>query len=522
MNSVFIQDLLGLVFSFAYVFLFIGIAGYLERRRILGASMTRKLVHIGVSHWWLFAMLWIKSPLVVSIGPAVFILLNWLSLRLNLFKGMEGNPSSRNYGTVYFPVSLLILVLLSWNGLFPRWMAGAGILIMGWGDGLAAIVGESVKSPWGTVFGSRKSMAGTLTMFVASFFVVFILSLTFDSPSGVWIALYRAGGTALIGAFLEVSTPLGIDNITVPLGTAFYLAFATPGTVNALVLIGFLFTIPVAFASWNLKKVTTEGALAGVGVGTALFVFAGLGPLVILFSFFLSSVLIGRVKKEKRKSLRLSSLIEKGDRRDSIQVLANCGVAVVASVLFAATGQGMFFIALVVAFSAATADTWAGEIGVLHTQKPRHILSRKFVEPGVSGGVTVLGFLFSLLGALFVAILFSAQGLYLQLQELFPSNPFLQVPFRSQTIHWFSPWAFGLIIVGGFLGSLFDSLLGATLQAQYLCATTGRVTERPVTNDVPNLLIRGIHWVNNDMVNFLATLIPSVLMGSLYLLRSGF
>jgi len=522
MNSIFIQDLWGLIFSFAYVFTFIGIARYLEKRRIIRASMTRKLVHIGVSHWWLFAMLWIKSPLMASIGPGVFILLNWLSLRLNLFKGMEGKPSSRNYGTVYFPISLLILVLLSWNGLLPTWIAGTGILIMGWGDGLAAIVGESVTSPWGTVFGARKSMAGTLTMFGASFLVVLVLSLVFDAPSGLWTALYRAVGTALIGAFLEVSTPLGIDNLTVPLGTALYLAFVTPGTVNALVLIGFLFTIPVAFVSWTLKKVTTEGALAGIGVGTALFVFAGIGPLVILFSFFLSSVLIGRVKKEKRKSLRLSSLIEKGDRRDSIQVLANCGVALVASVLFAATGQVMYFVALVVAFSAATADTWAGEMGVLHTQKPRHILTRKFVEPGVSGGVTLLGFFFSLLGALFVALIFSAQGLYLQLQSLFPTNPFLQVPLRSHSIPWSSPWALGLIVVGGFLGSLLDSLLGATLQAQYLCAITGRVTERSMTNQVPNLLVRGMHWVNNDMVNFLATLIPSVLMGGLYLLRTGF
>lgn len=522
MNSMFMQDLWGLIFSFVYVFVFIGVAGYLEKRRILGPSMTRKLVHIGVSHWWLFAMLWIKSPPMAAIGPGTFIVLNWLSLRLNLFKGMEGKPSSRNYGTVYFPISLLILVLLSWNGFLSPWMAGAGILVMGWGDGLAAIVGESVQSPWGTVFGSRKSMAGTLTMFGASFLVVFVLSMVFDPSSGPWVALYRAGGTAVIGAFLEVSTPLGIDNITVPLGTAFYLAFATPGTVNALVLFGFLFTIPVAFVSWYFKKVTTEGALAGVGVGTVLFVFGGFGPLVILFSFFLSSVLIGRVKKEKRRSLRLASLIEKGDRRDSIQVLANCGVAVGASILFAVTGQGMYFVALVVAFSAATADTWAGEMGVLHSQKPRHILTRKIVEPGVSGGVTVLGFLFSLLGALFVALLFSAQGLYLQLQNLFPSNPFLRIPLRDHAIPWSSPWTFGLIIVGGFLGSLLDSLLGATLQAQYLCTTTGRVTERPMTDHVPNLLVRGIHWVNNDMVNFLATLIPSVLMGGLYLLQAGF
>jgi uncharacterized membrane protein len=75
-----------------------------------------------------------------------------------------------------------------------------------------------------------------------------------------------------------------------------------------------------------------------------------------------------------------------------------------------------------------------------------------------------------------------------------------------------------LIVAGGFLGSVIDSLLGATLQAQYRCAVTGRTTERPESQGVRNLLIRGLSWMTNDMVNFLAILFASLTSGTVYAL----
>ena len=81
-------------------------------------------------------------------------------------------------------------------------------MVLGWGDGLAALVGEAVPSPAGKVFGSRKSMAGSMAIFFASSVVVFIMTRIFDSSSSLSSALLRVVGTGLVAAYLEVFSPL--------------------------------------------------------------------------------------------------------------------------------------------------------------------------------------------------------------------------------------------------------------------------------------------------------------------------
>ena len=137
------QDALGIVVSYAFVFGFIGIATILMRRGALAPSITRKVIHIGVAHWWLIAMAMMDDPWVASVGPASFIVINALAIRFHLLPAMDEGAQARNWGTVYFPISLLILVNLCWRAVFPVWVGGLAVLVLGWGDGLAAIVGES-------------------------------------------------------------------------------------------------------------------------------------------------------------------------------------------------------------------------------------------------------------------------------------------------------------------------------------------------------------------------------------------
>lgn len=493
MNTNMVKDLLGLVFSFLYVFIFIAIANLLSGRGAMSPKTSRKLVHIGVSHWWLFAMFQIENPIIASIGPAVFIVLNWISIKANAFRGMNNEESRHNYGTVYFPVSLLILVLVSWYGLMPKWVAGTAILVLGWGDGLAAIVGEAVKSPSGKVFGWRKSMAGTSAMFIASSFVVFCMTRFFEPQTSFVSALLRALGSGLVAAYLEVFSPFGLDNLTVPLGTALYFYYISLLPLNVSLIIAFSGLALAAYFAWYKHAVTTEGALAGLGLGTVIYIGTGMGGLLVLAAFFISSTMVSRIKQEQKERLGLRMVHEKGDRRDAIQVFANGGVGMLSSVLYAVTGNQLFLIALLVSFASATADTWASELGVLNRGKPRSIINLKPIEPGLSGGVSPFGFAASLIGSLIISILV-----------------FVVAPIQALK-------ALGPILIGGFMGALFDSFLGATLQAQYRCAKTGRLVERPYTCNIKNTLIRGFPWINNDMVNFLSILLATVAASSWYI-----
>lgn len=213
----------GLILSYVLIFLIIGISTVLQNKKILGEEGARKFIHIGVSNWWILAMIFFTGDNAVwfaMIPPVTFIVLNYLSYRLNLLKAMERGGKG-NLGTVYFPVSLLILVILTFGVLKRPEIGAIGILIMGYGDGLAAAIG-SKYGKHKLVFG--KSLEGTVTMFVASLVVALAVGL-FYYP--VWTALILAVGVSAFATLIELFTPKGLDNLSVPLSASliYYLLF---------------------------------------------------------------------------------------------------------------------------------------------------------------------------------------------------------------------------------------------------------------------------------------------------------
>ncbi len=249
-------------------------------------------------------------------------------------------------------------------------------------------------------------------------------------------------------------------------------------------VIGVVLNAGAAVWAYRRGSVTMSGGVAGFVVGAGIF--AGAGPFGwgLLMLFFLSSTALGKVKTHRKR--HLSDMHSKSDRRDAEQVLANAGIGLVTSILYGVTAWPGFLLAAAVSFAAANADTWASEIGVLSRREPRSIRTGKPVPAGASGGVTPLGFLASAGGAAFI-------GLYFAL--LAPGRDAL--PFGPV-------WTVIIMTAGGLLGSIIDSLLGATVQAQYADAGTGRYTERPAGAAGANSLTRGFVRITNDTVNFLS------------------
>jgi uncharacterized protein (TIGR00297 family) len=240
-------------------------------------------------------------------------------------------------------------------------------------------------------------------------------------------------------------------------------------------------------ALWR-GSVDTGGAVAGTAVGTAIF--AAGGPLfwLILMAFFLSSTALGRIRRGDKQWLE--AIHQKGDRRDFLQVLANGGVGMVMAVLFRITGNPAWAAGFAVSFASSNADTWSSEIGVLSRSDPVSLVGFRRVPRGVSGGVSLLGCLMAVAGAAFVAVIFAAENLSLR---VFGGGEGGAGGFLGLCV---------FVAIGGFVGSILDSLLGATLQAQYM-EVGGASTERRTTRDgKPNRLARGLGFVTNDVVNF--------------------
>ena len=216
-----LKNVLGIAASYAFVFCVIASATFLMKRGVLPPSAARKVIHIGVAHWWLIAMATMDDPWVASIGPASFIVINTLAIRFRLLAAMDQGADARNWGTVYFPISLLVLVNLCWRGVLPVWVGGLAVLVLGWGDGLASLVGEGNGARGMRIWGGRKSAAGTAVMFGASFAVTLAFTLIFSRRFGALLpAVGVSAVVAIVASIVELFTPLGIDNITVPLLTA--------------------------------------------------------------------------------------------------------------------------------------------------------------------------------------------------------------------------------------------------------------------------------------------------------------
>ncbi len=211
------MNILGLIASYLLIFLIIGLSTILQKKKILNEEGARKFIHIGVSNWWILAMIFFHDTNALwfaIIPPITFIILNYLSYRMNLLKAMERGGNG-NLGTVYFPISLLILVVLTFGVLKNPYIGAIGILVMGYGDGLAAVIGKAYGKH---KFAFGKSIEGSLAMFIISFIVVFVVSINIAS---ILVSLILALGVAAFATMIELLTPKGLDNLSVPLGSSF-------------------------------------------------------------------------------------------------------------------------------------------------------------------------------------------------------------------------------------------------------------------------------------------------------------
>lgn len=251
---------------------------------------------------------------------------------------------------------------------------------------------------------------------------------------------------------------------------------------------GFLFAAAVALIARRARSLSTSGAVAATAIGT-LAVIAGWNWGALLIVYFVVSSLISHLGRGV-KEMRTASVVAKSGERDAMQVMAN-------GAIFAAAAGAMFFqpsmtwMALGAgALAASAADTWATEIGTLYGAEPRSLIGWHRVPRGTSGAMSWIGTLAAIAGAVFVAAAAIALGWHRNLA---------------------AP-----IAAGGIAGALADSLLGATVQCRHWCEQCGCETERDVHDcGVQTRPLRGMRWMNNDVVNLISGAAGGLLAGLL-------
>lgn len=204
------NNIVGIIVSFIFVGVVIVTAKLFEK---LGKEASRKYIHIVLCNWWLIAMYFFDNPIWASIVPFCFIVINYISYKKDLIKVMEREEQD-GLGTVYYAISLLILAILSF-GIYHNPILGlVSCFVMGYGDGLAAVIGKKIKSKEYKVGDTTKTVIGSLTMFIIT---LVILSLALIGTN-LWFV--KALIASIIITIVEAVSIKGTDNLTVPVITA--------------------------------------------------------------------------------------------------------------------------------------------------------------------------------------------------------------------------------------------------------------------------------------------------------------
>ena len=192
-----------------YILVIFGIAIFYKHFKPKNKELLRKIIHIGIGPLILIAkLLGIPQSFAVYFTFLIsfLIIINYVYKLLPIIEDIE----RKSYGTFFYCISLLFLIFFLWDK--DPYSLIAGFFIMTFGDGLAGLIGKNFSSASWQVLNQRKSILGTMTMFITSLFVLIAVSFFGDfSINGNIIAI------ALLATILEQVSVLGIDNFSVPI-----------------------------------------------------------------------------------------------------------------------------------------------------------------------------------------------------------------------------------------------------------------------------------------------------------------
>ncbi|OMO57993.1 hypothetical protein COLO4_34948 [Corchorus olitorius] len=270
-------------------------------------------------------------------------------------------------------------------------------------------------------------------------------------------------------------------------------------------VIAVLISSLIAIRSYRRKSLDLSGALSGVIV-MAIHFAVGYRFGAMLLAFFISSSKLTKVGEEKKR--QVDADFKEGGQRNWIQVLFNSGIATVLSVMiWNLTGgedkcldskESVVITALIGGiighYSCCNGDTWSSEIGVLSNDQPRLITTFKPVRRGTNGGVTKTGLLAALAAGSVIGLTFVLVGFFTtRCSSGVAMKQLLVIPLSA---------------VAGLLGSIIDSLLGATLQFSGFCTVRNKVVGKPGPTVKK---ISGLSILDNNAVNLVSVLLTTLL-----------
>ncbi len=488
---------------FSIIMTFIAIAEVARKVFKLSPELSRKFVHVMVGILVSLAPFFLQSKTPVILLGILFTVLNYIALRKDSFKGMH-TTERVSFGTVYFPIAFSLLVLMFWDRNITIFVVA--MLILAFADTAATVVGERINSKRKFILWyDKKSWPGSIAFFLTTIIVIFFaFPLYSNLAQGVNISsshlIVMSIFTAFVATVGEAVSKRGSDNltltITAALGMDLYLTGLQSGTLPAL---GgwFLVSLIFGYGAYKMKSLSVSGGFGAFLLGLFMFGMGSWDTMLPLIAFFILSSVLSKVADRQSKKDIISS---KGSQRDIVQVYANGGIPLIFTIAWYLSGASVEWLywAFLASLASATADTWETEIGSFSKGLPLDILSWKRVAKGYSGGISFRGTVGGLIGALVI----------------------VYIAYLSGSLAW-NPGFMLAIAISGFAGSLIDSVLGASVQAKFICEVCDKPTERINHCHQETRHVSGLLWLDNDWVNVAGSLSGGLIFILCYILFFG-
>ena len=436
---------------------------------------TRKLVHIAVGFEWVILYGFFGAGLHSLIVCLIFLTLLIVAYFKKLLPTISSD-SDNAPGTVYYAASMSVIALVSI--FLPDIMLpfGVAVLCTSFGDGLAGVVGQLIKKYNPRILG-EKTLLGALSNFAVCFLGTILFAIAFEFKISVTDCL----AIAIFSTTLELITPHGLDNVSVPLGTvtlAYILAYipAFDGYVLPIALTPLIIAIVL-----NRRVLTPLGTTAAIILDIAVSVAFKNAGFAVLLSFLALSVISDFIKKGREADKDVSS-----KPRDEMQVIANGAAALVCAVAYIFEPIEAFAFAFVAVMAEALADTVSSAFGAF-AKNTLDLFRMKKCQKGLSGGVSIPGTLAALAGAFLIPTLAFLLGLI---------TPIHILPL-------------GAIAFGG---TFIDTFIGSLLQEKYRCKKCGRLTDSKLHCSKQATRVSGFSFIDNNTTNLVSNVAVAIIV----------
>lgn len=468
--------LLGYAATLGYVFFLIFALGPVVQKRT-NTETSRKLIHTGLFLVWVLIDLFFKDTVHQIIIPVIFLVLNTLSYKYDIYKSVE-RVEDNHKGTIYFAAAITVVMTAAYFLPELYYPSGIASFCLTFGDGFAAMIGYNTDT---RKLRNSKSLAGSIACIASSIIALNIFAAVYPvniSGAAILLISWYAAIFELVGK--------GLDNFSVTFGTFLMswllVSFETPAMLHAFAAALIVFLI--VFFSGSIDY---YGSLLSMLMVFCFRYFGGAFGLWYLLGTFFTIFFVSVLRKKLRPDLK------KEKSRKFLQILINGGFGTLFVVLFGVFGRTEYMTVSVVAIGGCFIDSLSSDVGVMSRKIPYDPFRRRAVEPGLSGGMSMLGTAAALAASLIIGAV-TALVLHLSAAD-------------GGTV------AFLL-----FLQTLIDTLLGSRVQVKYRCTVCGQITEKTEHCGEKTEYFSGLRYVNNNAVNMLSSLIITLIACAVYLL----